>query len=278
MAEITELLGLSQSRVSTHLGRLREAGAVKVRKSGPATYYSVNDGMPSEVRSLWEWVRTRRDDPVLREDRQRVAATLRRRGGSWADSVAGRMERHYSPGRTWEAAARALVGLSSLGDVLDIASGDGALAELVAPRARSVTCLDLSPRVVEAARRRLGHDPRIRLQVGDMHALPFPDAHFDHVMLVNSLSYAGDPGRVMAEAARVLRPGGELVAVALKRHEHKEWSDKYNHVQAGFEPTALRARFEEHGLDVSFCEVTSRERRAPHFEVITLYATREVPA
>ena len=84
--------------------------------------------------------------------------------------------------------------------------GDGALAELVAPRARSVTCLDASARVVAAGRRRLKLAPSVRFTVGDMHDLPFPAERFDQLMLVNSLSYAERPELVVKEAARVLRP------------------------------------------------------------------------
>jgi ArsR family transcriptional regulator len=274
VAEITELTGLSQSRVSTHLGRLREAGVVRVRRSRNATLYALCDAMPADLASVWSCVKTAGDDAVLAEDRRRVSGVIRRRGGTWADSVAGRMERHYSPGRTWEAAARALVGLADLGDVLDVASGDGALAELVAPSARSVTCLDISPKVVEAARRRFGEHGNVRLQVADMHSLPHADECFDQVMLVNSLSYSDNPARVVEEAARVLAKGGRAVAVALARHAHLSQTAAYNHVQPGFEPTALAAMFTRVGLDVALCDVTSVERRAPHFRVITLYARK----
>lgn len=275
VAELTAATRLAQSRVSSHLGKLREARLVRLRRAGTSTYYSLDEaGMSPAAARLWRLLREDTLDPLLDEDRERLADVLSARGETWADAVAGQMERHYSPGRTWEAAARCLVGLSRLGDVLDVASGDGALAELVQPRARSVTCLDSSSRVVRAARRRLGHLPRVRLTVGDMHALPLPDAGFDHVMLVNSLSYARQPERVVAEAARVLRPGGDLVAVTLRAHRHAAVAEAYDHVQMGFQPEELAQLFVAQGLDVSRCEVTSRERRAPHFEIVTVHARR----
>ncbi|MHC4845181.1 MAG: ArsR/SmtB family transcription factor [Planctomycetota bacterium] len=277
VAELTAATQLAQSRVSTHLGKLREAGLLRVRRAGAATYYVLNEaGMPEDARVLWELLRGRTDDALLAEDERRMRALLATRGGSWADSVAGRMERHYSPGRTWEAAARGLVGLASLGDVLDVASGDGALAELVVPRARSVTCLDLSARVVSAGRERLAATPSVRFSAGDMHALPFEDARFDQLLLVNSLSYSHSPKQAVLEAARVLRPGGELVAVALKAHRHGTVAAAYDHKQFGFQPGRLRSMLDGAGLDVSRCEVTSREKRAPHFEIITAYARRRV--
>ena len=289
VAEITRVTGLAQSRVSTHLGKLHGAGLVRLRRSGSATFASLNrKGMPGSARTLWALVADTADDALVAADRLAVQRVVSERGpdgkGSWADGVAGRMERHYSPGRTWEAAARALVGLGRYGDVLDIASGDGALAELVAPLARSVTCLDISPRLVAAGRERFGAaggkrgaGPRVRFEQGDMHALPFDDAAFDHVLLVNSLTYAERPDVVLSEAARVLRPEGTLVAVALRRHEHVDTAARYDHRQLGFEPDGLSGLARRAGLEVEACAVTSRERRAPHFEVITLHARRSDP-
>ena len=275
VAELTEATRLGQSRVSTHLGRLREAGLLRLRRNGTSTFYALDEeGMGSEARRLWEALRASTGDALLDEDAERLAVILASRGGvpSWADSVAGQMERHYSPGRTWEAAARALVGLATLGDVLDVASGDGALAELVAPRARAVTCLDLSARVVAAGHARLERVPNLRFALGDMHTLPFPADRFDQLMLVNSLSYAARPEDVVAEAARVLRPGGVVVGVTLAAHRHEAVARAFNHRQMGFEPAALRELFERQGFEVGLCAVTSRERRAPHLAVITLYA------
>jgi SAM-dependent methyltransferase len=277
VAELTGACRLAQSRVSSHLARLREAGFLRVRRAGTSTYYALHEtGLPPDAARLWELLRERAGDALLAEDRRRLAALLRARQGSWADSVAGSMERHYSPGRTWEAAARALVGLARLGRVLDIASGDGALAELLAPRAQSVTCLDLSPRVVAAGDARLAakRPGRVRFLRGDMHTLPFADAAFDEVLLLNALTFARNPATVVAEAARVLAPGGALLAVALKTHRHAAAAAAFDHVQNGFQPSRLRALLERAGCEVSLCEVTSRERQPPHFEVITVHARR----
>ena len=273
VAELVDVTRLPQSRVSTHLGRLKEAGLVRDRRAGASCFYSLNSvSMPAAAQRVWSLLQETARDPLLEEDRKRLRQTARARAASWADSVAGQMERHYSPGRTWEAATRGLLGLARLGDVLDIASGDGALAELVVQRARSITCLDCSRRVIAAAQRRLAHVPGVHFRLGDMHALPFRDGSFDQVFFANALSYAQDPERAVSEAARVLRPGGSLAAIALKAHRHVAVAEAYNHVQLGFEPSALRELFEGTGFEVSFCEVTSREKRPPHFEVVTLYA------
>ena len=196
----------------------------------------------------------------------------RDKAASWPDAVAGQMERHYSPGRTWEATARGLIGFLRLGDVLDAGSGDGAIAQLLAARARSVTCLDRSERVMAAARQRLGRERNVRFTVGDVHALAFGDAQFDHVLLFNVLTYAHAPARAIAEAARVLRPRGDLVVVTLEAHQQEDVTAAYQHVNNGFTVPALKKLLQKAGLTVESCAVSSREKREPHFQVITAVA------
>ena len=275
VAELVGITELSQSRVSTHLGKLRDAGLLRDRRQGSSTYYRVNDGaMPAEARRLWALLREQIKDAVLESDRGRCEALLAARAGdqAWPDAIAGQMERHYSPGRTWEAMARGLVGLLRLGDVLDVGCGDGYLGTLLGPRARSYTGLDRSPKVLAAAERRLANEPHATVRSGDMHALPFVAGSFDDVMLFHVLTYAEDPERVVAEAARVLRPGGRVVVVTLACHTHADVTCRYGHVNDGFAPKALARMLAREGLDVSQCEVTSRERRDPHFEVVTAVA------
>ncbi|HEX9793936.1 MAG TPA: metalloregulator ArsR/SmtB family transcription factor [Planctomycetota bacterium] len=279
VAELVRTTGLTQSRVSTHLARLKEAGLVRERRVGSATYHALQGAaMPEDARGLWQLLRIQSLDGTVREDRARLRAVLQTRDGRWADRVAGRMERHYSPGRTWESAARGLLGLARLGDVLDVASGDGALAELVAPRARSVTCLDRSRRVIAGGVSRLENLPNLRFVAGDMHALPFPDASFDHVLFMNALSYSETPRLAVREVARVLRPGGSVAAVMLDKHEHADVAATYDHVQSGFRAAALRRMFRAAGLVVEFAGITSRERRPPYFQVLTLHAHRSADA
>jgi ArsR family transcriptional regulator len=277
VAELTQVTRLAQSRVSTHLGKLREAGLVRDRRAGTSSYYRVTQkNMPVDARRLWEVVRVTARDPLLEQDASRLREVVAARSGgvSWADAVAGQMERHYSPGRTWEAALRGLLGLARLGSVLDVASGDCAIAELVAPRARGVTCTDISATVLAAGRRRLAHLPHVSFRRGDMHALPFRDASFDHVLMLACLGYADDPPKAIAEAARVLKPGGNVVAATLREHDHKDVVARYDHVQSGFDAGRLRQWFEAAGLTVELCDVTSRDSRSPHFAVITVHASR----
>ncbi len=279
VAELVTITELAQSSVSTHLGKLREAGLLRDRRVGPSTLYALNDGnMPAGARQVWSLVRGEIKDTVLEGDKGRCGDVVKaRERTSWPDSVAGQMERHYSPGRTWEATARGLFGLMQLGDVLDAGSGDGTLAQLLAPHAKSVTCLDRNEKMADAAQARLAKVKNARVRLGDVHELPFADESFDHVMLFNILTQATTPARVVSEAARVLRGGGNVVVVTLAAHDHPEVTASYHDIHPGFSPTQLRRLLQKAGLVIDSCDITCREKRSPHFEVITASARKTLP-
>ena len=275
VAELAAITQLAQPRVSTHLAKLKEAGLVSDRREGVSVYYRMAASIvdPS-LAALWELLRTNTSDPLIQQDSERIPQALNaRRGNSnWADSVAGDMERHYSPGRTWEVTTRTIVQLLELGDVLDIASGDGVLAELLAPRARSVHCLDISQRVVDAGKESLRNYSNVSFAAGDMHDLPVADASFDTVLLMHALTYTTQPQAVFDEASRVLRPGGRLLAATLQEHPHKNAVEAYNHINLGFTGSALETFCNQAGLEPQNIRVSAVEKRTPNFEVLTLMA------
>lgn len=275
VAELVAITELAQSSVSTHLGKLREAGLLRDRRLGASTLYALNDAnMPRDAKEVWSLVRAGIKDAVLDGDKGRCTDVLnaRNRANAWPDAFAGQMERHYSPGRTWEATARGLFGLMHLGHVLDAGSGDGTLAQLLAPRAKSVTCLDRNQKMVDAAQARLAKFKNTTVRCGDVHDLPFDAGAFDHVMLFNILTQAENPALVVSEAARVLRDGGSLALVTLAAHDHGDVTANYRDVHPGFSLPHLKRLLQKAGLVVDACDITSREKRAPHFEVITAFA------
>lgn len=277
VAELSAITRLAQPRVSTHLARLKEAGLVRDRRAGVSAYYRFDEAtLDPAQRSLWQALSTGSDDPLLRQDAERVAGVLAMRAAdqNWADSVAGDMERHYSPGRTWEALARSVLPLFETGDVLDIASGDGVLAELLAPHAHHYVCIDTSQRVVAAASERLRRYRNVEVREADMHALPFDDASFDLVVLMHALTYAARPAQAVAEAARTLRPGGRLLLSSLARHEHRAAVEAYGHANLGFTDKELRRFIDKAGLGLQTSETVTREKRPPHFEVISMIAKK----
>ena len=275
VAEIAAVLHLAQPRASTHLAKLREAGLVLDRRAGVSVYYRADSGQSAQRDAILHALRAALDDGLLTGDRERLAQVLaQRRAGGWADSVAGDMERHYSPGRTWETLARAMMQLLDTGSVLDVASGDGVLAELLAPHAQHIVCVDLGERVVEAARLRLGKLHNVEVLRRDMHALELPDASFDLVLMLHALTFSAQPARAVAEAARVLKPGGRLLLTTLEQHPHAAAVAPYGHLNQGFHCADLTGYAHQAGLAVSTCQRISRERRAPHFAVLALLARK----
>ncbi|NND44574.1 MAG: metalloregulator ArsR/SmtB family transcription factor [Xanthomonadales bacterium] len=278
VAELSAITQLAQPRVSTHLAKLKEAGLVNDRRQGVSVYYRMAGRIEdSSLGAMWEVLRRNTEDPLIQQDLERVPQVLHARDGkgSWADSVAGDMERHYSPGRTWEATTRALAQLLAPGDVLDVASGDGVLAELLAPHARSIKCLDISERVVRAGQKRLRGFKNVSFELGDMHDMPIADDSIDTALLMHALTYTQRPEKVFSELARVLRPGGKLLAVTLKKHRHEKAVVPFDHVNLGFTPNELERLCRNAGLEALHCQVTAVEKRAPNFSVLTLLARRK---
>ena len=274
VTDLVKVTGIAQSRVSTHLGRLREAGFVRDRRNGPQSFYALEPGsLPVAVRACLEEA-VSSGDPTLESDRKRLKELESDRRGGGADALSDDLERDYSPGRTWQSLASGIAALLQLGDVLDVGSGDGAAAATIAPYCRALTCIDTNPRLIEAARARLARHDNVRVQVADAHELPFADASFDAVMVFHTLTYAERPPRVLSECARVLRPGGRLVVLCLDEHRQSEVTSRYGERHPGFSPRAVRGMLTRTGLTVLSARVASREIRRPHLQVVLAVAEK----
>jgi len=276
VTDLVRVTGISQSRVSTHLGRLRDAGFVRDRRQGAQSFYGLAaEGLPLTARSVLDQARGSAD-PTLAGDRRRLLELESERRQGVPDAIAEDVERDYAPGRTWQSLAVGMAALLDLGDVLNLGAGNGAAANVIAPSCRTLTCLDRNPRQVEAARERLAKHPHVRCLVGDGHQLPFAPSSFDAVLVFHTLTYAERPARVLEECARVLRPGGRIVVLCLDHHDQHEVTARYGERHPGFSPRTLRGMLARAGLDVRSCEVASRETKKPHLQV--LLALAEHPA
>ncbi|WP_437690898.1 metalloregulator ArsR/SmtB family transcription factor [Sorangium sp. So ce176] len=277
VTDLVRVTGIAQSRVSTHLGRLREAGFVRDRRQGPQSFYTLAvDTLSGTAKALLDDA-TRSADPTLEGDQRRLLELDAERRGGLPESFAGEMERRYSPGRTWQSLAAGIAALLRLGDVLDVGSGDGAAAASLAPYCRSLTCIDSSSRMIESAKERFSTQPHVRAQVADVHDLPFRDASFDAVLVFHTLTYAERPPRALEECARVLRPGGRLVILSLDAHQHREVTAPYGERHPGFSPSDIRAMLTRVSLDVVASDVACRESKKPHFQVVLAIADKPTP-
>jgi ArsR family transcriptional regulator len=274
VSELVQVTGLAQSGVSTHLGRLREAGFVRDRRKGAQSFYGLApERLPRTAKAILDDA-IRSDDATLRSDRERLAKLEAERRAGHPDALADDLERYYSPGRSWQSLAAGIGALLRLGDVLDVGCGEGAVAACIAPHCRSMTCVDLNPRLVERARDRLAAYRHVEVAEADVHDLPFADRAFDAVLLFHTLTYAERPPRALAECARVLRPGGRLVVLCLDRHEQQAITAPYGERHPGFSPRSLRSLLTSAALQVRSCEVACREPRKPHLQVLRAIADK----
>lgn len=273
VTDLVRVTGIAQSRVSTHLGRLREAGLVRDRRKGPQSFYGlVADSLPAAVRTCLDEIAAS-GDPTLDGDQERLRELEGERRGDVPEHLDD-LEREYSPGRSWQSLTVGIAALLRLGDVLDVGSGDGAAAAALAPYCRSLTCIDTNQRLIDAAGERLARHANVRAQVADAHALPFGDASFDSVLVFHTLTYAEHPARVLKECARVLRPGGRLVVLCLDEHRQSDVTARYGERHPGFSPRALRGLLGRAGLTVVSAQVAAREIKKPHLQVVLAIADK----
>ncbi len=257
VSELVRILGQSQPRVSRHLRILAEAGLLERLPEGSLAFYRrVREGAGAEfTRRLLQLLPA--EDPRLAADRRRMEAVReerRRRVERWFDAhaLAWDSERDLGvDGATVERVLLACLGPAPVRRLLDVGTGTGRMLELLAPRVAEGVGIDISHRMLEVARVRLDRAGlrHLRVQQADMYALPFADGHFDLITLHQVLHFADDPEAVLAEAARVLAPGGRLLVVDLARHSIEAFRRERRHRRLGFGEEEVRDWLRALGLE-----------------------------
>jgi ArsR family transcriptional regulator len=278
VTDLVRATGIPQSRVSTHLGRLREAGFVRDQRRGAQSFYALAlETLPTTAKLVIDEA-TQSKDPTLEGDRTRLQELEAERRGELPELAASDLEREYSPGRTWRSLATGLAALLQLGDVLDVGSGDGAAASFLAPFCRSLTCVDINAHAIELARERLAKFSHATASVADVHELPFAADSFDVVLVFHTLTYAVKPAQALAECARVLRPGGRMVVLCLDQHAQHEVTARYGERHPGLSTRSLRTLLTRARLSVHRCEIACREAKKPYLQVVLAIADKPAAA
>ena len=269
VAELTEVSGLPQPRVSTHLQRLREGGLVSAQRQGNLSLYQpIDSGLGAPERALIAAALGAAEGPQLEADRAIARMIVARRvGGAPA-------ARSYVPGRSWESLGRGLSQWLQLGDLLDLGAGDGAVARLLAPQARSVTCVERDPEAIAAARARGPLPKGLRYLQADLCAVPLGDQIADHALMLGVLPMLSAPWVGLTEAHRLLRPGGRLLISTLARHDHPEAVQPFGHQNNGQSAEELAELLRAAGFDEVAVSRAAREHRPPHFLVLNATARR----
>lgn len=264
VGELAQVLGQSQPRVSRHVRILCDAGLAERRKEGSWVFLrsaiGENRAPPLGAAAAKLLAAAEHDDAGFAarcsEDRRHLAAIRAAREATAAAYFARHAEEWdtlrglHSPDEPVEAALANALGTDSLGALLDIGTGTGRMAELFAPRSDRVTAFDKSPEMLRIARARLQRLPadQVELVQGDFARLPFADAAFDTVLFHQVLHYAQEPETVLAEAARVARPGGRIAVVDFAAHDREELRAIHAHARLGFSDEQMLSLLSEAGF------------------------------
>lgn len=250
--ELCEVLALPQSTVSRHLKLLSDQGWLASRREGTQSFYGFSDGLDPAARKLWHLTRAETDGwEVVRQDAARLDAVRARRDGAQRFFAGAAAAWDDLRAKVYGRAVGAEVLLALLPPswtVADLGCGTGALAAELALRVRRVVAVDQSAAMLRAARRRTEALPNVELHEADLAALPLETGRCDAAVMALVLAYLDDPAPALAEAARVLRPGGRLVVLDAARHEDEELRRRMGQVHRGFEPDALAALLRGAGL------------------------------
>ena len=264
VGELAQVLGQSQPRVSRHVRILCDAGLAERQKEGSWVFLrsAIGEGRAPPIGAATAHLLALAEEgdaafaARCAEDRRHLAAIRAAR----EDAAENYFARHaaewdqlrslHSPDGPVETALLAALGQASLGALLDVGTGTGRIAELLAPRAARVAGLDKSPEMLRLARTRLQHRPAQSLELvqGDFAALPFADAGFDTVVFHQVLHYAQEPMLALAEAARVCRAGGTIAVVDFAAHDREELRERHAHARLGFTDEAMLALLTDAGF------------------------------
>jgi ubiquinone/menaquinone biosynthesis C-methylase UbiE/predicted transcriptional regulator len=275
VAELQEILAMGQSTISTHLSQLKQAELVEDRRTGKSNFYrlAVPDGSRSDSVLLRLLSQAATEIPEAVHDQTAMRRVLRKRKDkmrSFFDSVAGRLGKDYVPGKSWKSLAEALLRLLPPLVIADLGAGEGASALLLAQRAKKVIAVDSSARMIEVGREQaLRHGVKnIDYRLGDMEEIPIGDGEVDLVFFSQSLHHALHPELALAEAARILVPGGRIVILDLVRHRFEQARELYADEWLGFSESDLESMLQNAGFINVEATVVDKEPETPQFQTL----------
>lgn len=280
VAELQEVLGMGQSRISSQLALLRSVNLVADRRDGKNAFYSLRPALPVRTAALIRAaIESVAELPVIAEDREnldRILQKRRRTQEQYFNLIAGRLGKHYCPGRSWEAIGHLALRLTPAIDIADLGAGEGLLSQLLAHRARQVWCIDNSPRMVEvgAELARKNGLANLTYKLGDIEAVPLPPQSVDLAILSQALHHAQHPQVAVEEAFRILRPGGQIVVLDLNEHTFEKARELYADVWLGFKESALHGFLKKAGFAKVEVTAVSRETAEPFFETLLASGTK----
>ena len=280
VAEVQEILGMAQSRISSQLALLRQAELVTDRRDGKRAYYSFASGLDGDTRSLIDAAcKAVASQPEAVEDAdnlERIIARRRRQAEEYFNLVAGRLGKNYCPGRSWEGIGHLALRMVPNVRIADLGAGEGMISQLLARRAQHVWCVDNSPRMIEFGTElaRKNSLENVTYILGDIESVPLDANCVDVAILSQALHHAQHPQKAVEEAFRILAPGGQLIVLDLKAHNFEKARELYADLWLGFKESALHGFLKRAGFQKVEVTVVSREESPPNFETLLATGTK----
>jgi ArsR family transcriptional regulator len=275
VAELQEILGMGQSRISTQLSQLKAAALVADERSGKNNVYS--SSMPPEIATIA--TRAGEEIPEITADNTALRHILSKRkdyARAYFDELAGRFGKDYVPGRSWKALAEALLKAMNYRHVADLGAGEGTLSQLLAQRAEKVIAIDLSPKMVDYAQQLAIANglANLEFRIGDIEEPPIADNSIDLAILSQALHHAENPQRAIDSAHRILRPGGRLIILDLLQHNFSEARELYADRWLGFSESQIASMLEKSGFTGIETVIADKEETHPKFQTLLAVGTR----
>jgi ubiquinone/menaquinone biosynthesis C-methylase UbiE len=270
VAEMQEILSKGQSQISTQLSQLKNADLVEDRRTGKNILYKLKAG--DEIKPLLDLLR-QEAIPEAAEDSEALKLTLRKRKDkmrSYFDEMAGKFGREYLPGRSWKGLAEVLLRLMPPMVIADLGAGEGTFSQLLAQRAQQVIAVDNSEKMVEYGRMMAKKNGVRNLEYrrGDLEEVPIETATLDLAFFSQALHHAQHPEQAMAEAYRILKPGGRVAVLDLVRHNFEQARELYADVWLGFTEAEILRSLRKAGFRDVQTAIVHREDESPHFETL----------
>ena len=273
VTELTAVLGLAQSGVSRHLGLLKDAGLVAEEPAGGYSYYRLTPALTTgPLAGVWEHIEAQcaaaPAHAQVRADEARLQEVLRVRRENF--DTPGAETGQLVPGRSWAAWARALGHLLPPLEVADLGCGEGYLTVEAARWAKRVTAVDRSAAVLRKARalaQKRGVS-NVSWKRGEIEHVPIDTASVDVALLSQALHHAADPTRAVAEAARIVRPGGRVLVLELRPHDQAWVKEKLGDHWLGFTDDAIEQMLKAAGLTDIRVQVGARKAGGPFTVII----------
>lgn len=280
VAELQEVLAMGQSRISSHLAQLKQAGLVEDRRSGKNVIYTLKEQVEQSLLGILALIEpARREIAEIAEDNAALDLTIRKRkdkARAYFDQLAGKFGRQYVPGRSWKALGETLLKLMPPLVIADLGAGEGTFSQLLAQRAEKVISIDSSEKMVEFGSNTARENgfKNLEYRLGDIEDPPIDDASVDLVIFSQSLHHASKPERALQGAFRILKPGGRVVVLDLLKHQFEDAKELYADLWLGFSELEVSQFLKRSGFVKIDPAIVDREKESPHFQTLMVIAEK----